>query len=142
MSALMAPFYRGYEETVKLDIDDIRGIQSLYGPPKISDGESSNKTYQTKSSPKPFQAKSTTEVPQTEGPISVVPKSDPGGVGSDNSICEIQQFDVIVTDQRGRTFVFKVRSQLNIVVADNEILDRETNTGDSRTMNWIVAFPD
>ena len=30
-SALMAPFYRGFEEKVRLDLDDIRGIQELYG---------------------------------------------------------------------------------------------------------------
>ena len=127
---------------MKLDIDDIRGIQSLYGPSKISDRESSNKTSQPKTSPKPFQAKISTEMPQIEGPMSIVPKSDPRGVGSDNSICETRQFDVILTDKKGRTFVFKVRSKLNIVVADNDILGRETNTGDSRTMNWILTFPD
>ena len=27
----MAPFYRGFEEKVRLDLDDIRGIQELYG---------------------------------------------------------------------------------------------------------------
>ena len=30
-SALMAPFYRGYEENIQLDRDDIEGIQTLYG---------------------------------------------------------------------------------------------------------------
>jgi len=29
--SLMAPFYRGYEKDVRLDEDDIRGIQALYG---------------------------------------------------------------------------------------------------------------
>ena len=27
----MAPFYRGYEENIQLDRDDIEGIQTLYG---------------------------------------------------------------------------------------------------------------
>ena len=30
-SALMAPFYRGYEPKIRLDKDDINGIQALYG---------------------------------------------------------------------------------------------------------------
>ena len=117
----MAPFYRGYEETVKLDLDDIRGIQEMYGPKK-------NK-------PEPDQSRF---------PILIVPKSAPAPteLERDNPICESRQFDVILTDQKGRTFVFKVRSKLNIVVADNDILGRETNTGDSRTMNWILTFPD
>ena len=117
----MAPFYRGYEETVKLDIDDIRGIQEMYGPKK-------NK-------PEPNQSRI---------PILIVPKSAPAPteLERDNPICRTKQFDVIVTDQRGRTFVFMVRSPLNIVVADDDIFVRETNTGDSRTMNWIVAIPD
>ena len=33
----MAPFYRGYEENIQLDRDDIQGIQTLYG-----DGEDEN----------------------------------------------------------------------------------------------------
>ena len=30
-SALMAPFYRGYQRHFKLDDDDIRAVQELYG---------------------------------------------------------------------------------------------------------------
>ena len=29
--AVMAPFYKGYEPYFALDIDDVRGIQSVYG---------------------------------------------------------------------------------------------------------------
>jgi len=39
--SLMAPFYRGYEKNVRLDDDDIRGIQALYGDQSSSNRESS-----------------------------------------------------------------------------------------------------
>ena len=29
--SMMAPFYRGFEPNLKLNADDIRGIQELYG---------------------------------------------------------------------------------------------------------------
>ena len=89
----MAPFYRGYEETVKLDIDDIRGIQEMYGPKK------------NKNKPDPDQSRS---------PILIVPKSAPVPPRdnvkpkSDNPICKSRHFDVILTDKEGKTFVFKV----------------------------------
>lgn len=30
-SAIMAPFYKAYDPNVKLDLDDIQGIQRIYG---------------------------------------------------------------------------------------------------------------
>ena len=30
-AAVMSPFYKGFEPEFKLDIDDIEGIQSMYG---------------------------------------------------------------------------------------------------------------
>ena len=41
-SALMAPFYRGYEENISLDQDDISGIQALYGDGEDDRDDSSN----------------------------------------------------------------------------------------------------
>ena len=88
----MAPFYRGYEETVKLDIDDIRGIQELYQPANSSIREMSN------------------EISEEESPVSIFPRTDPRDrvKESDSSICKSRHFDVILTDMEGRTFVFKV----------------------------------
>jgi len=80
-SALMAPFYRGYEEKVKLDIDDIRGIQELYG------------------------AK---EAPQDGDIITLkFANENEEKLNSDNPICESRQIDVILTDAEGRVFVFQ-----------------------------------
>jgi len=41
--SLMAPFYRGYEKDVRLDDDDIRGIQALYGDQSSSNKESTTR---------------------------------------------------------------------------------------------------
>ena len=35
-SALMAPFYRGYEANIRLDQDDIEGIRALYGEKEVN----------------------------------------------------------------------------------------------------------
>ena len=36
-TSMMAPFYRGYQPQLKLDVDDILGIQALYGKRPQSD---------------------------------------------------------------------------------------------------------
>lgn len=78
-SALMAPFYRGYEPVFRLDSDDIDGIQALYG-------------------------KKTTKNPATPRPKT--PES--GGDGKDDPIlCDKPDFDTIFNTADGSTYLFK-----------------------------------
>ncbi|XP_046668364.1 matrix metalloproteinase-2 isoform X3 [Homalodisca vitripennis] len=80
-SALMAPFYRGYEPTFELDSDDVEAIQALYGPPKTdSDGKSSGRK------------------PQTE---------EPPVEGEDGELCADATIDTIFNSAEGVTYAFK-----------------------------------
>ena len=110
----MAPFYRGYEENIKLDRDDIRGIQDLYGA-KISTPEI------------PVVVKSTSD-------------EERDSLDVNNPICAIRKIDVIVTDREGRTFLFQVKeSGENIVIND---IGRETGTGHwTRRAHSSLGFP-
>ncbi|XP_053657492.1 matrix metalloproteinase-16 isoform X2 [Cherax quadricarinatus] len=81
-SALMAPFYRGYEPSFKMDEDDISGIQALYG------------------------VKSARPTPATQKP----PTSGSGGRGGSaagGSLCMDASIDAIVTMSDKETYVFK-----------------------------------
>merc|ERR1711922_48475 len=87
-NALMAPFYQGWKPNFKLDQDDIRGIQALYGK------------HQPKPTPPPTTAApSTTEQPSNQGPG--------GGGGNPNSLCGSSKFDAIVKTEDGTSYVFK-----------------------------------
>ncbi|XP_023337348.1 stromelysin-3 isoform X2 [Eurytemora carolleeae] len=79
--ALMAPFYRGYQEKLELDIDDKKAIQAIYGE-KLKDPE-----------------QTVPNVPVTNRPIL----SKPGG-GRD--ICSEPTLDSILTIGE-TTFAFK-----------------------------------
>ncbi|XP_023162651.1 matrix metalloproteinase-14 isoform X2 [Drosophila hydei] len=83
-SALMAPFYRGFEPVFKLDEDDKAAIQSLYG-------RKTNQYTPTNAFP-----------PSTHRPAYTPPK-----VPLDDSICKDSKIDTLFNSAHGETFAFK-----------------------------------
>ncbi|XP_026466648.1 matrix metalloproteinase-14-like [Ctenocephalides felis] len=79
-SALMAPFYRGYEPSFELDSDDIMGIQALYGK-------------KSKLAPKRPAAAAPTTLRPTDKKNSV--------------LCTDPKIDALFNSASGDTFVFK-----------------------------------
>jgi matrix metalloproteinase-14 (membrane-inserted) len=65
-SALMAPFYRGYDPVFRLDSDDIQGIQALYG----------RKTSGSFSTVRTTNRPTVTTVSRSNSPLCVSPKID------------------------------------------------------------------
>lgn len=88
-SALMAPFYRGYEPTFQLDIDDIQGIQALYGKktnyPSFGGGDDDNSS-------------------ERKGPSHPPPSDDEH---EDATLCKDSKFDAIFNSAGGDTYVLK-----------------------------------
>jgi len=80
--ALMAPFYRGFEVKPKLNEDDIKGIQALYG--KKSGGKSPNKN---------------------SVPLEI--DTDVNEIENDSPLCSNSKIDAIVTVKDNTTYVFK-----------------------------------
>ncbi|XP_064541521.1 matrix metalloproteinase-14 isoform X2 [Drosophila montana] len=83
-SALMAPFYRGFEPVFKLDEDDKAAIQSLYG-------RKTNQYTPTNVYP-----------PSTHRPSFTPPK-----VPLDDSICKDSKIDTLFNSANGETYAFK-----------------------------------
>ncbi|KAF2354216.1 Hemopexin-like repeat protein [Trinorchestia longiramus] len=87
-SALMAPFYRGYEKYFKLDDDDRKAIEILYGPKEQATQRPSDKF--------PTTTSTTTRRPSTAS-------------GSPGSLCSDASLDAVVTMGDRKTYVFKGR---------------------------------
>lgn len=82
-SALMAPFYRGYEPNFKLDVDDIVAIQQLYG--------------------KRVSPKTPTTTPRT---LQTYPTSKRSGPPV-NELCSKTKIDAIFAGPDEKVYVFK-----------------------------------
>lgn len=90
-SALMAPFYRGYDPSFSLDSDDVEAIQALYGAStSAEEAPDSDDDSTSQGSGK----KTTTQEP---------PVSD----GSDAELCADTKVDTLFNSAAGETFVFK-----------------------------------
>ncbi|KAK9503723.1 hypothetical protein O3M35_010224 [Rhynocoris fuscipes] len=79
-SALMAPFYRGYDPTFELDEDDVEAIQALYGKKSRTGGSGGSGT------------PSTTEAPTED---------------EDAELCNDATIDTLFNSAEGVTYAFK-----------------------------------
>ncbi|XP_025413981.1 matrix metalloproteinase-16 isoform X2 [Sipha flava] len=91
-SALMAPFYRGYNPAFSLDSDDIEAIQALYGSNNSAEGADSGSDED--STGQGSGKKTTTQEP-------------PGTEGSDAELCTDTKVNALFNSADGETFVFK-----------------------------------
>ncbi|XP_077295202.1 matrix metalloproteinase 1 [Arctopsyche grandis] len=80
-SALMAPFYRGFDPSFQLDSDDIQGIQALYG--RKSDFPSGG----------------------PGNPVPNFPAKSPGT--EDERLCKDSKIDTLFNSAEGVTYAFK-----------------------------------
>ena len=83
-SALMAPFYKGYQPDVKLEKDDIKAIQALYGKSKGN---------------KPSKPSTPTRPSSSGG----------GGSGNNKKLCSDPRVDAMFSTADGSYYVFKGR---------------------------------
>ncbi|XP_044743509.1 matrix metalloproteinase-19 isoform X2 [Chrysoperla carnea] len=94
-SALMAPFYRGYDPAFSLDDDDISGIQALYGKksrknikPPVSNDEDDDDDFNSSGT---NTNRKTTESPNIQDPI----------------LCSDPKIDTMFNSAEGVTYAFK-----------------------------------
>lgn len=92
-SALMAPFYRGYEENISLDDDDVRGIQALYGDGGDDDDQD------TRPSSVGVRTSAFTPRPVTSAPRPQTPSYD------NTELCT-GNLDTIITVKNDSTYAF------------------------------------
>lgn len=87
--ALMAPFYRGFEVKPRLNQDDIKAIQALYG----------KKTSQT-------SVFGSNSVPSNSVPLNEI-DTDVNEIENDSPLCSDPRIGAIVTVEDNSTYVFK-----------------------------------
>jgi len=83
-SALMAPFYSGYQPNFELPSDDVQGIQRLYGPPAGATAPTN---------------------PQPTRPTNPQPTNGPAPPPGD--FCQDGQFDTITSTDQGSVYGFR-----------------------------------
>ena len=93
-AAIMAPFYKGWDPNMKLDKDDIKGIQALYG-------EKQDK----QTSPRPEESSSTS----SSGPGFDFPENEETTPSSSDeaSLCSDTHIDTIFRTESGDSYVFQ-----------------------------------
>ena len=89
----MAPFYRGYEENISLDDDDVRGIQALYGDGGDDDDQDTRPTSVG------VRTSSFTPRPATSAPRPQTPSYD------NTELCR-GNLDTIITVKNDSTYAF------------------------------------
>ena len=85
----MAPFYRGWDPFMKLDEDDVRAIQSLYG--------------QKVNKPPPRQTPISPALPSPAGPGGFSPTTN----NAANNICIDPNINAIVKTGDGNSYIFR-----------------------------------
>uniref|UniRef100_A0A8D9ERG8 Matrix metalloproteinase-16 n=1 Tax=Cacopsylla melanoneura TaxID=428564 RepID=A0A8D9ERG8_9HEMI len=92
-SALMAPFYRGYEPSFSLDSDDIEAIQALYGSADDHHGHGGDTDDDADSTGSGSGKKPATETPPTDD--------------DDAELCTDSKVDALFNSAEGVTYAFK-----------------------------------
>jgi len=93
--SIMAPFYRGWDKNLRLEEDDRRGIQALYGPPSVN---------------RPTRTERPISFSTSRGITSRKPKSFTTSktifpVSGNNDLCS-SKLDAIVQTSDGSSYVF------------------------------------
>jgi len=93
-AAIMAPFYKGWDPNMKLDKDDIKGIQALYGEKQ-----------EKQTSPRPQEPASTSS-PSPGFDFPDNEETTPSN-GDEASLCSDTHLDTIFRTESGDSYVFQ-----------------------------------
>ena len=102
-TSLMAPFYRGYDDNLHLDQDDISAIQDIYGAPRraVSGWNGFSSSSQSATSRNPFLRRNNPRKPVTS---DTTPDSS---ASSSAAVCKSPIIDAITVTHDGNTYAFK-----------------------------------